>query len=579
MRKISPVRISLLFFSLLFPFFFMSGLARGEEVKESAARNPFGMQLRSLPVEHAAVCAPVIIREAPSNESSMLARKDGALEIYYITKPESTSVSMIRSVDSGFSWSDPVELFPLPGKAYYAVQALEDDENRVQVVFHIAGEGPGGYRNRLYEVYHTRQSADGLSWSKPQLVIPGYVGSIRGFMQMTNGRILLGVGKAAPDRASAPASGPDYGWHDTVIFFSDDRGETWTQSPDILKFPLDMKFITRYGAIEPDMVELADGRIWMLIRDRGGRFMQSFSPDGKHWSKPEKSSFITSDSPATLLKLKDGRIILLFNACQNWSNPKSYARGGRDVLQAAISADNGTSWRGFREILNQTAALESARGDKGSAYASAAETRDGKIALCGGQGEGNRFIVLFDPNWLLDDAQHDDLTEGPVYWTQYGKEGIHVEAPVSVGEKAAVALPLGAQEPSGAEWNFPAMSAGKIKMELWIPADVSLVSLSLTDHFSRADDSAAGEHAVYHFSFQERPEVVHDQWVEIELKWDAASGCIRMGENLSNIVPAGRVVEHGLSYLRVEGLSPAEGSGALKVRNLSVERSCPLFRE
>lgn len=557
----------------------LAGALFGAETNKPVLRNPFGMQLRPLPSGSAGIRAPVIVREAPpSNEASIISRRDGALELYYITKPESDSLSMIRSTDSGFVWSDPVKLFSLPadelsklpGKAHYAVLAMEDDEGRVQVVFHVAGKGPGGYRGRLYEVYHTRQSADGLSWSAPQRVIPGYVGSMRTFQQMKNGRIILSVGKAVPEREAVPASGPDYGWNDVVTFLSDDRGVTWAQSPDVLNFPLDVEFPTRYGAVEPAVVELADGRLWMLIRDRGGRFMESFSKNGEQWSRPEKSRFITSDSPAAFLKLKDGRIILFFNACQNWSNPKSYARGGREVLHAAISKDNGKSWSGFREVLNETEASGGARGDKGTGYSTAAETRDGYVALFSGQGEGKRFIVLFHPDWLLEDSLHDDLTAGPVFWTQYGGKGLRVEAGVGTGT-AAVLLPLRPNEQSAAEWNFPALTTGKIKMQMQIPPDASTVLLALTDHFNRADDYKASEHPVFRFPLQDRPGLVYGEWVDVELQWDAENSRIRIGKFLSEAVPKERVIEHGLNYLRVEAFSA--GEEALKIRNLMVERS------
>lgn len=545
----------------------IAGQLRATEIPDPSSRNLFGMHLRNLPSDSAGVRAPVIVREAPVNESSMLIRSDGTLELYFITKPESTSISVIRSKDSGFVWSEPVELFPLPGKAYYALQALEDRDGRVHVVFHIYGQGPGGYRGRLYEVYHVRQSADGLAWGEPQKILPGYVGAIRGFIRTTAGRLLVSVGKADPQRETAPAFGPDRGWNDVVTLFSDDDGVTWKPSPDVLNFPLDVEFPTRYGAIEPDLIELKDGSVWMLIRDRGGRFMESFSENGEHWSAPEKSRFITSDSPAEFLRLRNGSIVLFLNACQNWSNPKSYARGGREVLHAAVSSDDGQTWSGFREVLHEPPGAF--RGDRGTAYASAAETREGTVALFAGQGEGKRFIVLFHPDWLLETSVLDDLSSGPLFWTQYGGEGLRTETPPGT-QSAEVVLPLQPQKRSGAAWNFPAFPAGKISMEILIPEEVSSVSLSLTDHFSRMDDDQAGDHSIFRFVLQDLPGAVRGKWTGITLQWEPGEGTVLAGEELPVSIYAARASEHGVNYLRVEAVSSA--GVELRIRNLAVER-------
>lgn len=527
-----------------------SGFASDAPAPAKPFGNPFGMQLRPSPKNVADVFAPVIVREAPTNEASIVTRRDGALEIYAITKPESDSVSVIRSSDGGLTWSGPQVAFRIPGRAYYALVVLEAAEGALHAVFHVLGEGPGGYRGRLYEVYHTRQYGS-AGWSEPRRVVPGYVGSINGFIQLRSGRLVLAVARAIPAREQAPQQGPDQGWNDTFVYFSDDQGATWRESPDVLSLTLTTPNVTRYGAIEPALLELRDGRVWMLVRDRGGRLYESTSPDGERWAPLSRSAFISSDSPADLLRLRNGKIVLLVNACQNWSDSRSYAMGGREVLQAAVSADDGKTWRGFREILHETNLLSG--GDRGTSYASLTENAAGKIVAVSGQGEGKRAVFMFDPAWLEEKGALNDLALGPVEWSQYGDDGLEVEP----GKGAKVlALPLKLSGLVGAQWNFPIAAAGEISLRLQVPAGVKDLKLLLNDHFTRLDDRKAADHAVATIPLQEHLPKGQAGWVDVRLSWTrvTAAGEVTFSLNGGEVgrMPVRRPAQFGINYLRVE---------------------------
>ena len=551
--------------------FTASGVFAPSRMAAKPFGNPFGMQLRRAPDTSAAVYEPVVVRGALTNESSILRLADGTLETYSVTKPASDSVTVQRSRDGGLTWSEPQTAFTLPGRAYYALQVLAASDGARHAVVHVFGEGPGGYRGRLYEVYYTTLAAGATTWSAPQRIVPGYIGSIRGFIQLArSGRLVLAVGRAIPTREQAPTSGPDYGWNDTLVYFSDDQGATWRQSPDVLSLELKTPNVTRYGAVEPVLLELRDGRVWMLVRDRQGRLVQSFSAGGERWSPLERTPFISSDSPAALLRLRDGKIVLLTNACQNWTDPRSYAMGGREVLHAAISADEGKTWRGFREILHETDVVSG--GDRGTAYPTLAETPDGKVVVVSGQGEGKRAIVTFDPRWLEERAVRDELASGPAAWTQYGDEGLRVET--AEGGARAVAIPLKATGLCGALWNFPISAEGELRARIRIPAQAKSVRFSLNDHFNRIDDQHAAERAVFTLEAAKIEWPADGRAHDLTLTWSRAQ---EAGEVLASIdgkapvrIASARAAQFGVNYLRIEFRAEAD-AGHLTIGQLSVQ--------
>ncbi len=148
----------------------------------------------------------------------------------------------------------------------------------------------------------------------------------------------------------------------SFAFYSDDNGRTWKRS-HALQAPYHKaggfhKGIRwNHGAVEPTMVELKNGKLWMLLRTGQDYHYESFSEDfGETWTKPVPSKFYATITMPTLHRLKDGRILLLWNNTTPLPE-KETANGvwedvftNRNALHAAISSDEGQTWTGFREI-------------------------------------------------------------------------------------------------------------------------------------------------------------------------------------------------------------------------------------
>ena len=93
------------------------------------------------------------------------------------------------------------------------------------------------------------------------------------------------------------------------------------------------------SASEPMIVELDDGRLWMLLRIRYG-MGESFSSDGgRTWSPIEPASIKHTASRFFLRKLRSGNLLLVKHGPID-------QRTHRELLTAYISTDNGKTWKG-----------------------------------------------------------------------------------------------------------------------------------------------------------------------------------------------------------------------------------------
>jgi len=179
-------------------------------------------------------------------------------------------------------------------------------------------------------VYVTRSTDDGKTWQAPRLVQDGYCGALRTMIQLKSGRVVLGCQDARRDP----------GRHVCFTYTSDDEGQTWRQS-NVIDLGQYGGYGDHGGGIEPTVVELGDGRLWMLIRTYRGRFSEAFSTDGGlTWEDVRPSAIESSGSPGQLRRLQSGRLVLFWN---RFIDPARRS-GRREQLSMAFSEDDGRTW-------------------------------------------------------------------------------------------------------------------------------------------------------------------------------------------------------------------------------------------
>ena len=144
------------------------------------------------------------------------------------------------------------------------------------------------------------------------------------------------------------------------------------------------------GNIQPAVVELEDNHLIAYCRRGGdydpktiGYIVRAESRDGGlTWSEGKDSAFPNPNAAVEFLKLKSGRLLLIFNDSMTRRTP----------LAAALSEDQDRTWTSRRNIRE-------GEGDFG--YPSAFQARDGRIHLV--FTSERRTVVnhaVFDEDWV-----------------------------------------------------------------------------------------------------------------------------------------------------------------------------------
>jgi len=256
------------------------------------------------------------------------------------------------STDDGKTWSEPREIYtgPQPGRPLGNIKSLRTADGVIVLVY-MDGENQtwswnddtqeAGDDCRL-DVWAIRSLDDGKTWIDRQMIFQGYCGALIDIIETADGHIVVPVQRMLLNHTR----------HAQCTYVSADKGATWQVSNII-----DLGGHGDHdGAYEATLVELTDGRLWMLLRTNWKRFWEAFSDDhGISWRVIQPTDIDASSAPGHLVRLASGRLILAWNrlfpegktTTHMWGENRFcevMASMHRQELAIAFSQDDGKTW-------------------------------------------------------------------------------------------------------------------------------------------------------------------------------------------------------------------------------------------
>jgi len=473
------------------------------------------------------------------------------------------------SEDDGRTWGPPQTLFEFPREEGARTEGaiLVSRSGAVHLwglnFFKCPLKFPFDYNQFHSDLWHARSPDGGKTWPLVQKVDFGYAytGASNSAIQLSSGRILVPISRYS-DRPT--------GRFVTCVPYSDDDGLTWHRPVDEVVIDTGGEGLES-GACEPVATELKDGRVWMLIRAQDGYQWETFSSDGGlHWSPPVHSRFVCTNSPVATLRLRDGRLVVIWNNCGS-----DYAYN-RQLLVAALSADEGRTWWGYREVarLPENGTL---------AYPYVTETGDGRVLMAMLQGTR---MVRFDPDFLLRTAFREDFSQSLGRWSQLGTDGAEAAPdPDGGGGRMLWLRKPQADVPAGVCLNFPFGVAGELVMEVRLEPGSQGASLALSDHYDMPGLPKDGAYALQ-ITAAGRLEVRQADgslapteavlpagtWHELRLAWDCAASSATLSLDGKQAATMPRLADSlGVCYLRLRSTAEKTDEAGLYVRRVETQ--------
>ena len=410
----------------------------------------------------------------------------------------------------------------------------------------------------------------------------------------------------------------------TSVFRSDDDGETWQEStvPPAPAFTVEPPHAgPRWGnnGIEPTVTECADGTLLMLLRTSTDYHYLSRSADGgETWSVPERTPLHSTLTNPEFLRLHDGRLLLFFcntrmlpevNTPDYWPPLTEDELTGywedvftnRDVLHAAISEDDGKTWRGIRELyLNpyrNSADFRTVGGfggchDKSCHQVQALELPQGKVLVHCGQQEYLEKLIIFDPDWLYDTERREDFQRGLEYVSTHvfvksisgsfrrpytghvawNRTDGALLVPDPSGDRSEALLLRNTEDEwlynhrQGVVWNFPAAQKGEVHIRLMRLGQG--VRISLLDHWINPCDPETERYACFTAVLGD---ILPGQvWADVTVIFDTQSrtATLAVGDEAVSL-PMNGEAAYGLNYLHLQTAADSGDAQGVLVKGFS----------
>ncbi|MCA9007809.1 MAG: exo-alpha-sialidase, partial [Planctomycetaceae bacterium] len=196
-------------------------------------------------------------------EGSLLTLDNGRLLLVYTQWYGATGndhdparLVQIHSDDGGKTWSTPQTVQENIGKMNVMSASLVKTTSGKILLIYIRIDS-----NRFANLWFKESTDQGVSWSEPKQLSHGKQGLIfavnSAAIRLKSGRILLAA-------YGSPSAWQKDEHFVSFSYYSDDEGQTWHRSGNQVDCPL-------RGAMEPEIEQLSDGRILMLIRTQTTR--------------------------------------------------------------------------------------------------------------------------------------------------------------------------------------------------------------------------------------------------------------------------------------------------------------------
>lgn len=170
-----------------------------------------------------------------------------------------------------------------------------------------------------------RSSDHGKTWTPAMALPKDCLGPVK------NKPVLLKTGMLL----AASSTEGDKGWN-LHMEFSPDHGKTWTRGTD-LQAERGIK------AIQPSILQHADGRLQLLARTQNRALAEAWSSDnGKTWTTITLSTMPNNNSGADAVSLSNGKHLLVYNHIVAHDSIKN-GKGPRTPLNLSVSTD-GQHW-------------------------------------------------------------------------------------------------------------------------------------------------------------------------------------------------------------------------------------------